>query len=338
MNRRDTLTALAALAATATPLEFLAQPRQVNRPLRIGFTFGFASSPQFREAFIARMRELGWQENHSYVIVAQTVGQVDLAQIPANISFLLNQSLDALVVSSTASALEAHRLTKTLPIVMLASGYPVEAGLAHSLARPGKNVTGNSLYASTGIWGKLLDLLRESKPSIKRVGILWGYVPPAFPAAEIEPVYDEFRRGANALGLSIHIEEVPVRDRLPAALSAVASHRPDALFLPGWLTAGDGWSKVVDFTTDRKLPTISDFHGPSVQQAPKPLLVYAPQMADLWRQTTSYVDRILRGASPAELPIQLPSRFELTVNLSTAKAIGLRLPQSILLRADRVIE
>lgn len=338
MNRRDTLTAIAALGATAGPLELLAQPRTANRPFRIGFTAGSPTTPQFRDAFITQMRELGWQENQGYVMVFRPGVLTDLAQITQDVSFLLSQNLDLLVVSSSSGAVEAHRLTKTTPIVMLASGYPVEAGVANSLARPGKNVTGNSIYASTEVWGKHLELLRDSKPSIKRVGILWGYVPPAFPAAEIEPAYDEFRRSAKALGLSIRIEEVPARDRLPAALAALAVDRPDALFLSGWLTAGDGWAKVVEFTTDRKVPTISDFDVPWAQQGPRPLLIYSPHIADLWRRAISYIDRILRGANPAELPIQLPSKFELTVNLSTAKAISLKVPQSILLRADRVIE
>ena len=340
MNRRDTLTAIAALGAIAGPLQLLAQPRTTSRPFRIGFSAGAASSAEFRKAFAAQMRALGWQEDQGYVVVSLplSAGPADMALIPQQVAFLLSQNPDLLIVSSTASALEAHRLTKTIPIVMLTSGYPVEAGLAHSLARPGKNVTGNSIYASTGVWGKLLELLRDSKPSIKRVGILWGYVPPAFPAADLEPIYEEFRRSAKALNLSIHLEKVPAREKLSAALTAVARERPDALLLSGWLTAGAGWSDVVSFTNDKKLPTIADFPATSAQQDPRPLLIYSPQVTDLWRQAIDYVDRILKGAKPGELPIQLPTRFELTVNLSTAKAIGLKLPQSILLRADRVIE
>jgi len=295
-------------------------------------------SPAFRGAVTAQMRELGWREIQDYVIVVPTGFKYDLASVKQNVAGALNEKLDLLVVGSTAGALEAHRLTKTLPIVMHISGYPVEAGVANSLAHPGKNVTGNSIYAGTGIWGKLLELLRDAKPGIRRIGILWGYVPPFFPAAEIEPCYAEFRKSASALGLAIHIVEVRAHENLPSALAAIAAERPDALFISGWLTLGDGWASVVQFAAERKLPIVSDLNLPLDDRRLRPLMTYTADTTDLLLRTIGYVDRILKGANPGELPIQLPSKFDLIVDQRMAKTIGLKVPQLVLLRANRVIE
>lgn len=286
------------------------------------------------------MRELGWQEGRDYTAIAPDQATPDCAKFREYVAAAVKSDPDILVVSSTAGAVEARRHTTTLPIVMLASGYPVEAGVAESLARPGKNVTGNSIYAGTEIWGKLLELLRESKPGIKRVGILWGYVPPAFARSEIEPCYAEFRQAAGTLGLALRIVEVPARDRIAAAVEEIAADRPDALFISAWLTLGEDWPKLIGLAKSRQMPIISDFVVTDESEAKRlgPVLIYAPTRQPLWTQAIWYIDRIMKGANPADLPIQLPSRFELTVNLRTAKAIGMLMPPSMLLRADRVIE
>lgn len=325
-----------ALGASTLPFGLAAQSRARKAPHRIAFVSGFA--PGFRDFFVARMLELGWHEGRDYVTVVPGAVLPDSSLLREYVAAALKQDPDILVVSSTAGAVEAHRQTKSLPIVMLGSGYPVEAGVAESLARPGKNVTGNTIYAGTGIWGKLLELLRESKPGIKRVGILWGYVPPAFPRSEVEPCYAEFRQAAGSLGLALRIVEVPARDRIAAAVHEIASDRPDALFMSGWLTLGDDWPKVIELARTRQMPIISDFVVTDESKRTGPLLIYAPARNPLWLQAISYIDRIMKGAKPGDLPIQLPARFELTVSLRTAKAIGLQMPQSILLRADRVIE
>jgi putative ABC transport system substrate-binding protein len=242
-------------------------------------------------------------------------------------------------VTNTASAVSAHRHTKTLPIVMFASGYPVEAGLAASLARPGKNVTGNTLYAGTGIWGKLLELLRDSKPGVKRIGVLWGYVPPAHPPEEIEALDKELAQAGPALGVTLHRVDVARADQVADALAAMEMAKVEALLV----TSGPGlWAtrqQVLQFAERRRLPTIADFPQLSEDKGLRPLLLYSPSLEVLRRQAISYVVRVLRdGANPGELPIQRPAKFELVVNLKAARAIGLPLPQSLLLRADRVIE
>lgn len=336
MNRREAIAALFALGTAGRPEHLSAQRRVQGRPARIGFSVPL--SPEERTEWTAQLRALGWRENQDYVIAAYAGGKRDFASLKQNIVGALNEKPDLLIVYSTAGAIEAQRVTKTLPIVMLGSGYPVEAGVANSLARPGKNVTGNSVYAGTGIWGKHLQLLRDFKPSIKRVGILWGYVPPVFPAAEIEPCYAEFRTAASALGLGIQILEVPTVERLPMAVTAIASERPDALLITAFLIGADGWSDVVRLATERRLPTVTDFGYPADAKRLQPLLAYGPEQKTLLRQTIGYVDRILKGAQPGDLPIQLPYKFELIIDLRMAKAIGLKVPRRMLQLADRVIE
>ena len=336
MNRRELIAALVALGAAAGSHYLHAQPRPGKRPYRIGFTLPFVSAT-IREFNVAAMRELGWRENQDFVFFDSGI-PYDTSRSEEVARKVLDGKPDLILVTSTAHAVAAHRLTKTIPIVMFSSGYPVEAGVANSLARPGKNVTGNSLYAGTGIWGKLLELLRDSKPGIKRVGVLWSYVPPAFPVEEIEPCYRDLRRDAGALGMTIQIVEVPAPDRLPSALDEVAAGKPEALLTTAGMLTWESWTRIMQFASERRLPTILDWQPLPGDKRPQPLLAYAPDLEDLRRRTYAYIDRILKGANPGDLPIQQPAKFALTVNLRTAKAIGLKLPRLLLLRADRVIE
>jgi len=316
------------------PLISRAQPPRENRPFRIGFPARF-STDAARRLHVTAMREYGWRENEDFVFInADVPFSVTNAE---GIRWLVAEKPDLILVWSTAHALAAHRMSKTIPIVMIVSGYPVEAGVAKSLARPGTNVTGNALYAGTRVWGKLLELLKDSKPGIKSVGVLWGYVPPAFPGAEIEPCYRDLKQGAATLGVDINILEVASKDQLAPALDRITAGRSDALLTTAGLLPLR-WAQVMQFAIDRKLPTIMDYIlGPSDERM-RPLLAYAPSQASLIKTAFAAVDRILKGENPADLPIQQPSKFELVVDLKMAKAIGVTLPPSIMLRADRVIE
>ena len=330
LRRRFLFTAVALLTEHLA----LAQTRSAGSPYRIGLF------PTLTEPFLGWMREAmqsaGWRQGRNYVFVDSGA---DYGEPPtaSAVQRLIGQEVDLVLVNSTAHAVVAHRVTSRLPIVMWGSGYPVEAGIAVSLARPGKNVTGVTAYAGTGIWGKLLELLRDAKPGIGRVGVAWGYVPPTFPREEIEPSYRELRRAANALRLALRIEEIASPDGLQAALASIEAWRPDALLV----TAGPGFyserHRVMQFAVSKRIPTIVDWRWPS--GGDQPLLVYGAIFSDSMRQAASYVVRILReGAKPGDLPIQQPSKFELVVNRKTAKAIGLTIPQSLLIRADEVIE
>jgi putative ABC transport system substrate-binding protein len=195
-----------------------------------------------------------------------------------------------------------------------------------------------TLYAGTGIWGKLLELLAELKPGIRRVGVAWGYIPPTFPREEVEPCYAELRSAARTLELSLHIEEISGPERIPAGLASIERASPDALLITAGPGIWDGRQRVMAFAIEKRLPTISDFPWPDAD-ALRPLISYGGSFVAAMGQAAVYVVRILDGgAKPGELPIQQPSRFELAVDLRTARASQLAIPKSLLLRADRVIE
>jgi|SRR5215813_4950179 len=244
---------------------------------------------------------------------------------------------DLIVVPSTAFALAAHRLTKTIPIVMLSSGYPVEAGLADSLARPGKNVTGNTSYAGAEIWAKLIQLLLEVRPETRRVSVLWTYVPPAFPKEEIEPCYAELRSAERSLGVRVHIVEIAETDKIALALARIEAEQPDALLLTSGVPVNLR-SAIAQFAVDKRLPTITDSLWVTAVGPYPPLLSYGSMFTDLVRNSAAYVDKIMKGAKPGELPIQRPAKVVMTANLRTAKAIGLTIPPLLLARADEVFE
>ncbi len=326
---------LLAAVALVTDRLGLAQPRPATSPFRIGLF------PMLTEPFLGWMQDAmqaaGWRRGNNYTFVQSDVQYGEEPTVTAA-QRLLSQKVDLVLVNSTAHAIAAHRSTSHLPIVMWGSGYPVEAGIAVSLARPGRNVTGVTAYAGIGIWGKLLELLRDAKPGIGRVGVAWGYVPPTFPREEIEPGYRELRQAAKALRLALQIEEIASPEGLQAGLASLDAWRPDALLV----TAGPGFyserRRVMQFALSRQIPTIVDYRWPPGDDL-QPMLVYGAPFSASMRQAAFYVVRILRdGVKPGDLPIVQPSKFELVVNRKTAKAIGLTIPQSLLVRADEVIE
>ncbi|MCJ7830533.1 MAG: ABC transporter substrate-binding protein, partial [Desulfobacterales bacterium] len=224
-------------------------------------------------------------------------------------------------------------------IVMWHAGEPVTAGLANSLARPGKNVTGISTYADAGVWAKLVELLHDANPKIKRIGVLWDYVPPFNTRKLAESYLQEIRKAARAYAITLHIAEVSRSDQVPAALAQIETSRPDALLStagPG-IGVGSRAQRIPQFAVDKRLPLAVDVRWNPLLD-PYPMLVYAPSHRELMGIAVSYVDRILKGAKPAALPFQQPLKLELLVNLKTAKAIGLSVSQALLLRADVVVE
>jgi putative ABC transport system substrate-binding protein len=330
MNRRAALAAI--LVATVTPA--LAQARR--KPYRIGLIPEFDEMPTFRSDLARLLEQLGWREGPDFGFVV-TGAKYHTFEMEAATARMMQEAPDLILVAGTSYAASLHRRTKTIPIVMIASGYPVEAGVAHSLAHPGKNVTGTTIYAGTGVWAKYLELLRAAKPGIERVGMVMSYAPPGHTAAEQEPLYRELSQAVDALGVRLHIVEVPSPDRVDGALAEIEANKPEALLL----TSGQGaWTvreKLSGLALRLRVPSVSDFWWLGIE--PQPLLVYAPEVLSLWRSALSYAVRILRdGARPGDLPIQQPARFELALNLRTARAIGLEVPQSLVLRADRVIE
>ena len=304
-------------------------------------TFRIAVSPDFdtqtADWFSAGMHDHGWTVGRDLIIEQFGVKLSDL-QLGEAAQRVVASKPDLIVTISTAHALALQRATGSIPIVMLSSGYPVEAGVADSLSKPGRNVTGNALYAATGVWGKMLQLLHDAKPTVERVGVLWTYVVPAFPKAEVEPCLAELERGARSLGLKLHIVEVPNSNQLQAAFAEIERGKPDGLVLTSLFTTPDALSVATQFAVDKRLPTIIDFDWAPYGLSPLPLLSYAPDSRGLVLRGAATVDKILRGSKPGDMPIQNPDRFEMVVDLKTAKAIGLSLPEGFLLLADKVIE
>jgi putative ABC transport system substrate-binding protein len=279
----------------------------------------------------------GWQEGVHYTYLNSDAGFGDAVTVDAARALIARQA-DILTTYSTSHAVVLHRVTQTLPIVMYGSGYPVEAGLANSLAHPGKNVTGITTYAGTGIWGKLLQLLRDSSPKVERIAIAWGYVPPVFPQAEIDPCYRELREAAAALRVALQIQEIAKPADVPAALALISEFRPNALLV----TAGPGFfekrQEVMRYSVANRLATAADYRW-LPQDAIQPMVMFGANQKALIRQGNSYVRRILEnGERPGDLPIQQPSKFELTISRRTAAAISLELPKALVLRADEVID
>ena len=325
--------ALLAVGAGARCVGAIAQPLQAARPRRI--VLSIAWTEEIRQAWIDLLSGLGWAYERDYLLFDS--GLPYGPEIDKAAKRILEQKPDLIIALSSSYALALHRLTRTTPIVMLTSGYPVAAGLAHSLARPGMNITGNSAYAGTGVWGKLFQLLQEAKSGVRRVGLLWDYLPPTFLHEEIEFGMQQLRADARSLGVETEFAEVRRPEEALAGLNALVSKGVHALVVSRGPVLFPQFARMMELATAAGLPTITDIAVPE-SIATEPLLAYGPDWSELWRQTAAYVDRIFRGAAPGDLPIQHPARFQLVVSTKTAKALGLALPPSLLLRADRVIE
>jgi len=338
MNRRDILLLLFAFAlgATAGPLDVLAQTQQVGRPYRIALLPDFRPSfdPLLR-LFVETLRESGRIEGRDFVFYRS--GILPGPDTELAVRRVMDEKPDLIFAYNLGYVIAAHKLTKTIPIVMWVSGFPVEGGVAMSLARPGKNVTGLTIYAGAEVFGKLVQLLREAKPGVKRIGALCTYLPPFHPPEEAEPIIREIQDAGRLLGIDVRILRIAKSEQLADALATVVAERMEALLLTSGASTGSRRQEIMQFAIEKRLPTITDFPWTGVE--PQPLLSYAPVSSLLIPQAAAYVDRILwGGAKPGDLPIQLPSKFELVVNLKTAKAIGITVQQSTLLRADKVIE
>ncbi len=327
MNRRELLLATGGLLGTK-----LVWAQSGKAPYRIGLLV----SADATGWFVAAMKDRGWVEGRDYLMLRSgTPFAADKAAAAAK--QIIDQRPDLIIAGPTAFGLAAHRLTSTIPIVMWVSGYPVEAGLANSLQRPGKNVTGNSMYAGMGLWGKMVQILKEAKPATKRVGVLWTYAPPAFLREEIDPGQKEIRNAASVLGLSSLLAETSKPEDVLASIAQLARDNADALIIAGRTALGAYREKAIELCIAKRLPVIVDVRWP-VNEEPYPLFAFGAVLDDLMRQTAAYVVQILKGARAGDLPIQQPTKVELVVNLKFAQAIRLPIPQSILLRADRVIE
>jgi putative ABC transport system substrate-binding protein len=279
------------------------------------------------EAFRQGLRELGYVEGRNLVIeVRAAEGQYD--RLPGLAAELVRLKPDVIVVDGTMAVVPARRATKTIPIVMAVAANPVESGLVFSLARPGGNITGSS-FLSADLAGKRLALLKEAVPKARRVAILSN---PDAPAHALI-----LREGLGAaLTLELLIQDLPVSTPpgLDDAFATALAHHADAIFVLDDPMFGSNGVRIVELAAQSRLPAM---YGIRQFVDGGGLISYGPSLPDLFRRAATYVDKILKGAKPGDLPIEQPTKFELVVNLKTAKALGLAIPESILLRADEVI-
>jgi putative tryptophan/tyrosine transport system substrate-binding protein len=319
--------ALAAILAIgllgASPV---ANAQPVSKVYRIG-TLGNENSPPW-EAFRHGLRDLGYVEGRNATLEARwSDGKTD--RLPVLASELVGLKVDVIVASGTQAVRAAMEATSTVPIVMAVSAYPDKIGLVQSIARPGGNVTGLSNIAPE-LYGKRLQLLREISPGVSRLAVVWN------PASPVEPFsYQDLRTAAAAAGVEVESLEVRNADDFTPAFAALAPTRTVALLAFGNPINFRNRQRITDFALKNRLPSI---YEERLFAEAGGLMSYAPSFSDLFRRAATYVDKILKGAKPADLPIEQPTKFELVVNLKTAKALGLTIPPAVLIRADSVIE
>jgi putative ABC transport system substrate-binding protein len=280
------------------------------------------------EAFRQGLRELGYVEGQNIAIESRwTEGKDD--RLPALAADLVRSKVDIIVAETGAATRAAQQATRTIPIVMSLVNDPVGSGLVGSLARPGGNVTGLTIM-SPDLVGKRLELLKEVVPKVSRVALLRHPDNPAS-AAQLR----EAEAAAQALGVRLQTLEARSPQEIDGAFAAMTRERAGALLvIPDTLF----WSQrrqIVDLAVKRRLPSIRI--GEAYAEAGG-LMSYGPSYRDLERRAATYVDKILKGANPADLPVAQPTKFELVINLKTAKAIGLTIPQPLLQRADQIID
>jgi putative ABC transport system substrate-binding protein len=314
----------------AAPLA--AEAQQAGRVPRIGFLG--PASPSNRspglDAFRQGLRELGWVEGQNIVIDYRLAeGRYD--RLPALAAELARLKADIIVAVGTPGVAAAKKATETIPIVMIAgSADPVGLGLIASLARPGGNVTGLSFSAGPEIFGKGLELLKEIVPKVRRVAILSN------PASPVQPLFiREVNVAARSLGVQLQLLEARGPDEFDGAFAAMAKERLGALLVVSDLMFILHRTRLADLVARSRLPAA---YGDRDHVEAGGLMSYGASVRDLFRRAATYVDKILKGANPADLPVEQPTKFELVINLKTAKALGLTIPQSLLLRADEVIE
>jgi putative tryptophan/tyrosine transport system substrate-binding protein len=326
--RRDFMLALAG-AAAAWPLAARAQ--QARKIFRIGY-LGVSSSslePHYLEAFRQRLRDLGHIEGESIAIEYRWADGED-DRLPNLAAELVRLNPDIIVTTGTPSTLAAMQATKTIPIIMASSADPVAAGLVANLARPKENVTGFTILGPE-LEAKRLELLKQTVPSAARVAILRN---PSNPA--VVSYFEAIKTASQSLRIAVDpVAEVRRADEFDDAFSAIVSARPDALAVLADRFLLAHRKRIVEFAAANRLPSMYPYREYVDAGG---LISYAPSNVELFRGAAIYVDKILKGAKPTDLPVQEPTKFELVVNLKTAKALGLTIPPTLLFTADEVIE
>jgi putative ABC transport system substrate-binding protein len=329
VKRREFITLLGG-AAAVWPLGASAQ--QTAKVARIGFlTSGLAINPHLPEAFRRGLRALGYVEGRN-VVIEYRDAEGKLERFPALAAELVALKVDVIVATNVPQAMAAIHATSTLPIVFAAAADPVASGLVTSLARPGGNVTGLSLMFPELVV-KWLELLRQAVPGASRVALLWQ--PGVIGERTEKDILMEAEAAARALGVRLQVVEARGPADFDTAFSDMTKARTDALAVMSTPTFFGERRRLVDLAAKTRLPTVFAYREYLDAGG---LIAYGPSVADLYRRTATYVDKILKGAKPADLPVEQPTVFELVINLKTAKALGIDVPAQLLARATAVIE
>jgi putative ABC transport system substrate-binding protein len=308
----------------AAPLASFAQ--QPTKVPRIG-VIGGQEAPTW-DGLRQGLRELGYVDGRS-VAMDWRWSEGKTERLPTLALELVQLKVDIIVAAGTQATRAAKDATSTIPIVMAVSAYPDKIGLVESLARPGGNVTGLS-NVSPELFGKRLQLLKEISPKVSRVAVLW------FPESPAEALaFRDMQAAFSAAGLEIQSIEMRTSDNYNAAFATATERRADALYINAHALHTKNRQLIADFALKSRLPSM---YEERVFVVAGGLLSYAPSFIELFRRAATYVDKILKGAKPGDLPIEQPTKFELVINLETAKVLGLKIPPPLLQRADEVIQ
>jgi len=325
-TRRRVLVALAA-AGSLLPLGVRAQPSKV---FRIGFLGNSTAALEanlvspFREG----LRDRGYVEGRN-IVIEYRWAEGNYGRFPKLVAELAALDVDLIVTAGTPAALAVERVAPTIPLVMVAVGDPVGTGLVATLAHPGGNATGLTSIAPD-LEGKRLELLSEIVPDLSSVSILWNPTNPFHVSAE-----KNARAAAKVLRVKVHSAAVRTAAEFGPAFDAIASEHPGALIMLADRVFLHNRARIVEFAARNRIPAVYAYR--ELVDAGG-LMSFGPNYADMHRRAASYVDRILKGAKPGDLPVELPTKFELVINLNTAKALGLTIPRTVLLRADEVVQ
>jgi putative tryptophan/tyrosine transport system substrate-binding protein len=327
MRRRTFVARLAAVMTAPRAVE----AQQARKVPRIGYlsSSSATATSSFVGAFRQGLREHGWVEGQN-IVVDWRFAEGRFDRLPDLVAELVRLKVEAIVTAPTPAAVAAKKATGTIPIVMINVSDPVELGLVASLAHPGGNITGVSYSVGVETFGKALELLKESVPYVRRVAFLSN---PA--SAARAPVIRDVKVAALSLGVQLQLVEAREPNEFDAAFVAMAGDRTQAI-----LVAADSMfiihrARLADLAARNRLPAM---YGLREHVEAGGLMSYGPSSVANYRRAAFFVDKILKGAQPADLPIEQPTEFELVINLKSAKALGLTIPPSLLLRADQVIE
>jgi ABC-type uncharacterized transport system substrate-binding protein len=331
MKRKITVFALCAMFFALCSSVAAQQPAKVPR---IGYVSG-SGNPKtpgpLVEGFQQGLRDLGYIEGKNILVEYRYTVEAGLDQIPGLVAELVRLKVDVLVATSSTAIRAAKQATKTIPIVMASATDPVAAGFVDSLARPGGNITG-VVRLTRELSGKRLELLKEAVPRISRVAVLWDGNAAPGPAI----AFKEYEAAARSFKLEFQSLEVRGPDPdVDGAFQAAAKGRANALIVVRNTTVDRHLKRIVNFTIKNRLPSV--WEGSEFVEAGG-LMSYTSDDPANYRRVATYVDKILKGAKPADLPVEQPTKFELIINLKTAKQIDVTIPQSLLYRADKVIK